>query len=280
MNRAENDEMIRATFSKQAAVFDDAAQSYDADFSYSHIGAALREIVRQKLQAYLEPSALKILEINCGTGEDALYLASKGHHVLATDGSPEMIKIASSKKQENKLDLTFKQLDFNTLGHHFSANSFDVIFSNFGGLNCAKPEALRGILIDILALLKPGGKFIGVIMGTNCLWEKAYYLFKNDKQTALRRRQPLGVETTIGSSNFNTYYYSPATIKRMLPQGLSFIKQYPIGFFIPPTYAEHYFKKHTGQLKALRFIEENIESFGILANMADHFMIVTGKEIQ
>ena len=60
-----------------AAPFDILAPDYDAVFSHSLTGSAQRWITRARLSAFLaDKGPLRILEINCGTGEDACWLAS------------------------------------------------------------------------------------------------------------------------------------------------------------------------------------------------------------
>ena len=43
------------------------------------------------------PPGARILEINCGTGNDAVFLARSGMHVTATDISPMMIEETKRK---------------------------------------------------------------------------------------------------------------------------------------------------------------------------------------
>ena len=45
----------------------------------------------------------RILELGCGTGEDALRLARRGLEVVAVDASPGMIQVARQKAQERDL---------------------------------------------------------------------------------------------------------------------------------------------------------------------------------
>ena len=77
----------------EASPFDTLAETYDADFSSSAIGLMQRKRVWKWLVPLLNESgrSLNILEINCGTGEDAIRLASMGHRVIATDASAAMI---------------------------------------------------------------------------------------------------------------------------------------------------------------------------------------------
>ncbi|NNJ54292.1 MAG: class I SAM-dependent methyltransferase, partial [Ignavibacteriaceae bacterium] len=70
------------------SAFDSVAENYDATFTQTKIGKAQREIVWGYLESVLiDKDNLKILELNCGTGEDAVWFSKKGHTVLATDVS-------------------------------------------------------------------------------------------------------------------------------------------------------------------------------------------------
>ncbi|MFN8447316.1 MAG: class I SAM-dependent methyltransferase [Anaerolineae bacterium] len=74
-----------------------------------------------------------ILELGCGTGEDALYLAGRGVRVTATDASPAMLAVARAKTADQPL-VFVQPLDLNALPADFPA--FDGVFANFGVLNC------------------------------------------------------------------------------------------------------------------------------------------------
>ena len=76
--------------------FDQIASSYDETFTYTEIGKKQRNIVWDYLKRTLPADTqLDILELNCGTGEDALFLANIGHSVTATDASEEMLNITN-----------------------------------------------------------------------------------------------------------------------------------------------------------------------------------------
>ena len=78
--------------------FDDTAHQYDHEFSWSPIGLIQRRMVWNFLEKELRTElSASILELNCGTGEDAVWLALNHQQILATDISGEMIKIAQQK---------------------------------------------------------------------------------------------------------------------------------------------------------------------------------------
>lgn len=256
------------------AFFDDIAISYDQTFSCSSIGSELRRLSWEMIEQEIIGHGLNILEINCGTGEDALYFAAQGHIVTATDASSKMIQVANDKCQLS--NPKFVVSSFNDLQLNFKEESFDVIFSNFGGLNCANSADLAKTFSEVSSLLKPGGQFIAVVMGSACIWEMAYYLLKRDKR-AFRRTNKNGAKTVLGSQIFTTYYYSPAQIKKLSKKFFQSTRQSPLGFIMPPTYVEHYFAKRRGILSFLAKLERSITSFSILSNFADHYMIVLKK---
>src|SRR5438105_2569973 len=102
------------------SLFDILAETYDSDFTASSIGKLQRKrvwkLLTPILQSYNRP--LKILEINCGTGEDALHLAEMGHEIIATDASGVMIEKAQRKLYESKINsdqIEFLQCSFSGL---------------------------------------------------------------------------------------------------------------------------------------------------------------------
>ena len=107
--------------------FDAIAAGYDAEFSHTLLGKMLRERVRMVMQEQKwvqkpqkEASSSTIiplaLELNAGTGEDALWLAQQGWQVLATDISAEMLAQAEQKaKIYPTLPISFSVCAFHQL---------------------------------------------------------------------------------------------------------------------------------------------------------------------
>jgi predicted TPR repeat methyltransferase len=97
--------------------FDTMAADYDAAFTYSLIGERMRQAVWQRLAAHLEAGDC-VLELGCGTGEDAMYLARRGVRVHATDVSAGMLSIAREKIRRAGLGqlVAVEQLNIADLG--------------------------------------------------------------------------------------------------------------------------------------------------------------------
>ncbi|MHC5831500.1 MAG: class I SAM-dependent methyltransferase, partial [Nostoc sp.] len=70
---------------------------------------------------------LKVLEIGCGVGDFAIYLANQGANVTAVDFSPIAIAMAKEKSQIQNINVQFQVADAQALP--FEANTFDLILS-------------------------------------------------------------------------------------------------------------------------------------------------------
>jgi ubiquinone/menaquinone biosynthesis C-methylase UbiE len=256
------------------ASFDKAANNYDKSFTNTEIGKLQRNNVYKVVSKHLQ-NTKNILEINCGTGEDAIWLAKKGFRVTATDISTEMIAIAIAK--ESHQNLNFLQADINSISGQFSDKKFDFVFSNFGGLNCLDKNELKNFLSNSTNILSEKGKLVLVIMPKNTLWEQFYFILKGKFETANRRKKDDAIANVDGE-NVTTYYYNPKDVVNLSKTNFNIIESKPIGFFIPPSYLESFFKNKTGLLSFLTFLENRIENWSLLSKYADHYIIILQKK--
>lgn len=259
----------------EKASFDGVAAAYDADFTTSPVGRMQRERVHAYLEMALKPGS-RILELNCGTGEDARWLAAKGHSVLATDLSGEMVRVAEEKNKP-KYDLQFRQAGI-LEALEIDPGTYDVIFSDFGGFNCLSPEEMKQVGTLLQKAMKPGGRFICVIMPRFCAWESLYFMFKLRFKSAFRRQsgQPLAVPLGQGHTQL-TWYYGPRQLHRAFSPSLNMITRRPIGFFLPPSYLDPFFVKRAGLLGWLGRMERRIGEWGFLAGWSDHCLVEFGE---
>ncbi len=251
--------------------FNNAAKKYDEQFTNTVIGRMQRNRVWNYLSNNLHATDHpRVLELNCGTGEDAKWLSSKGFKVVATDVSAEMVAAAKSK---NPVGVEFEVCSFAQVSDRFLPGSFDVVFSNFGGLNCISEKEIRLLAEQIYLLLRPNGRFIAVVMSDNCAMERRYFRRKKMYEQANRRQQANGVSTTIEGETFTTYYYSPDQFARMTSNVFRVKAQKAIGWTIPPSYTDPYFSRKPLLLKALNALENTLGNIPALAKKADHFLI-------
>jgi cyclopropane fatty-acyl-phospholipid synthase-like methyltransferase len=69
-----------------------------------------------------------VLDVGCGTGENALFLAARGHEVWGVDITASAINIAKAKAKERNLPVTF--LKQNVLDLHALGKTFETIIDS------------------------------------------------------------------------------------------------------------------------------------------------------
>ncbi len=220
-----------------AAPFDALAERYDQTFSFSMIGLAQRAAVWKKLEKAFRPGE-RVLEIGCGTGVDACFLADRGVSVLACDSSPQMIAATSCRvTQENKVDLVQPRLLAAEDIASLPSGSFDGAFSNFGALNCV--EDVERLAHDLGTLLKPGGTALLCWLGPSCLWEIVWYLTHGNPGKAFRRWHCEGVTAQLAAGATIKVRYPPVRVLlSTFASGFEVQSIHGIGVAVPPSYVE------------------------------------------
>ncbi|MEO5641781.1 MAG: class I SAM-dependent methyltransferase [Bacteroidia bacterium] len=259
------------------AAFDQYAVAYDEEFTFSSVGKLQRERVWKFISENISSqSHPEVLELNCGTGEDAVWFVKNGFQITATDLSNEMVLVARQKVDSN--NAAFLQSGISEIGSKLNTQKFNLIFSDFGGLNCLDSKSLMEMSKVFSGMLKPGGRMIFVVMSRNCKWEQWYFKRKHDMKNAFRRRSPDAVEAVIFDKHFSTWYYSPAEISSFFETHFNTKKHQPIGIALPPSYLDNYFKRHPLLLKMLNVLEKTLSHFSFLSDHADHFIIDFEKQ--
>ncbi len=259
---------------EEKELFESVAPRYDEEFTFTEIGRRQREMVHRYLRRVTRED-MDILEINCGTGEDAMFLASCGCRVTATDLSPGMIRAALRKSRHHPAGqrVTFKVMAFADLGQLEGSGPYDLVFSDFSGLNCLPPEAFPDLSENLSKLLKPGGRMILMLFGKKCLWERIYMTLKGRFRAAGRRNTDSPVLTGEPGTGIRIWYYSPKQLRTMFGTAFKRITARPVGLFIPPSYLNGFFTRRFRMLSILGFLERHIGGAAFFANYGDHYLI-------
>jgi ubiquinone/menaquinone biosynthesis C-methylase UbiE len=221
-----------------AAPFDAMAERYDETFTTSTIGKAQRTSVWKELERVFSTGD-HVLEIGCGTGVDACFLAERGVTVVACDNSQQMIAVASRRVKEQKRNSSVRPqlLAAEDIADLRNDNPFDGAFSNFGALNCV--EDLRQFAKDLAILLKPGGTALLCWMGPCCLWEVAWYLAQGKPGKATRRFRRGGVTARLAEgATVRVHYPSVRLLARTFAPQFRLVSYTGIGVLVPPSYLE------------------------------------------
>jgi 2-polyprenyl-3-methyl-5-hydroxy-6-metoxy-1,4-benzoquinol methylase len=117
------------------------------------IGRAQREFVRLEESGQISGD---VLDVGCGTGENALFLASRGHHVWGVDSAPAAIETARKKAEERGIAAIFLVKD--TLNLHEIGRTFDTVIDSGLFHTLSDPERPRFVW-NLSEVLRPGGTY-------------------------------------------------------------------------------------------------------------------------
>lgn len=251
--------------------FDAIADSYDDAFTRSVIGRAQREIV-WKVVADTFRAGDRVLELNCGTGEDALFLGRQGIAVEACDGSLQMIEVARKRKAMEAPDLPirFRHLPTEDLGDLRPPAPFDGVLSNFSGLNCVKN--LAGVASELSILVRRNGRLVLCLSNRICVWELVWFGMRGLLSKGTRRLGGRAV-AHLGSKAICVWYPTLRQIKRAFSPWFELRSVRAVGLFVPPSYLEGWAQEHAATVSRLANTDCAVGHWPVLRVLGDHVLL-------
>jgi|SRR6266478_7501609 len=240
-----------------AATFDKLAGRYDELWTSSPIGKLQRTAVWRHIEGLFEPGDT-VLELGCGTGEDALQLMNRGIHVHGIDCSPEMVRIACARGVDARTMAIEDVGDLRTC--------FDGAISNFGAINCV--ENLSAVRGPLARLIRPGGWLAICTMGRFCLWEMAYFLWRLQLRKAVRR---WAGRDEASSLNLAVFYRSVQQMSAALRPDFDLVKWCGVGVCVPPSYVA---ELSASTLARLASVDRSVAHWPVLRGLSDHRLLV------
>ena len=136
------DQSVRAAYDRWASIYD-------------HDGNPLIALEGPRVRAAVgEPAGLHALDLGCGTGRHALWLALSGARVTAVDFSPGMLAQAKSKPGADAVHFLVHDLNEPL---PFEPQTFDLVVS---GLVLEHLPELKPFFTEARRVLRPGGRAI------------------------------------------------------------------------------------------------------------------------
>lgn len=252
--------------------FDALYNEYEQLSRENAIDISRRNLIRGCVERCLSPGG-SLLELNAGSGIDALYFAQKGHDVLATDVSQGSETFIRQKIAEHgSLRLRFQRCNFELLNE--IEGTFDHVFSNFGGLNCT--DNLACVFDQLARLVNPGGYITLVIMPKWYPWE--WLTAFKSKKNAFRRFQKNGILAEIGGQKVRIYYHSPSAVKNVFVKSFDHVRTVNIGTFYPSAHFR-FFDRFPRLLRTLVKFDGIVNSLGIMPKGIGDYFVITFKKI-
>lgn len=258
-----NSETIAEAFSRTAEKYDSFAEDHPNQTR-----------MRNKVYAHMErfiPRGSRILELNCGTGIDAVELAHRGYQVHATDIAPGMLERLQDKVARMDLanQITFQQCSFLELDKVENA-PFDAVFSDLGGLNCV-PD-LTPIIRQLPQILRPNGLVTWVLMPPVCLWEMAE-IFRGHPRLAFRRFAKNGTRAHLEGLHFTVYYFTPEKTLQWFGNDYDCLAIEGLSVITPTAESKNFAKRYPGLYRTLSWLDDRFASHKPWRGWGDFFII-------
>ncbi len=245
--------------------WDRAAETYDHDFTNTVVGQTRREAVWRDLERVFQPRQ-RVLELNCGTGLDALHLAERGIQVVACDISPRMIDLARERVATAHQTVDFRVLPTEHIPQLAPDAPFDGAFSNFSGLNCV--EDLAATARDFAALLKPGSTALLCMVGCFVPWDFIWFLAHGNPRRATQRIRR-NASRKLEGGTLRVQYHTVRDLRRLFAPWFRLRNWRGVGILVPPTYMAHWAGRFPKITRTLAAIDDPLGRIPIIRNMAD-----------
>ena len=255
--------------------FDSVAADYDGPTGNNALIQRMRARMWRALTATF-PAGSRLLDLGCGTGIDAVYLASRGYSVLATDWSPAMVARTRERIAAAGLEIcaTAELLGVQELSQ-LPDQRFDGMYSNLGSFNCV-PD-LRAAARSCAALLEPKGRIVASVIGRICPWEVVYYAARGDWKRALLRRTHASVPVPLNRQTVWTRYYTPREFYRAFAAEFDLASYQGLSIFLPPPYLIRISERFSRLCSLEAWLDDHLGALPVVRNAGDHFMMVMAK---
>lgn len=245
-----------------ALAFDRLAPAYDEEFGRNPAGLLFRHVFQERLRR-LFPRGARVLDLGCGTGEDALFLASLGVRVHALDISPAMAARTRAKVERAGLGELI-QVEARSAEDVASAGSgFDGAFSDFGALNCA---ALGAVGDGLARALRPGARLLVSAIGR---WPLPALVAG---WLGLSGR-PRTESPRVGGAPVPTRYLGPRELRDALGPAFAWSDAFALGVLVPGPPQEGWIARHPLAFGSLAAFEGVVRGWPGLRNLGDHVVV-------
>ncbi|MGA8428250.1 MAG: class I SAM-dependent methyltransferase [Candidatus Sulfotelmatobacter sp.] len=262
-----------ATGVPYSSAFDGIAEQYDTTFSSSIIGQLQRRPVWDELGKSFRAGD-RVLDIGCGTGVDACFLAERGVDVIACDSSMRMLHVAQRKVAKLSFagSVQLRVLPAEDISVLKDGAPLDGAFSNFGAINCVADIAK--LASDLNLLLRPGASVLLCLIGPMCLWETAWYLLHGKVKKSLRRFRRHGVAAKFGDGAIvRVHYPSVRTIRDAFAPEFCLKGIRGIGVAVPPSYLEAWARRFPNVVKMAANADKSLGHCPGIRMLADHVLL-------
>lgn len=117
-----------------------------------------------------------VLDMTCGTGSQAFYLAERGYDIIGSDFSHALVDIARNKAKDRNQNISFLDGDMRTI----KVGQFDAVITIFNAIGHLTKVDFEKALQNIHANLKDGGIYVFDIFNLQAITDQVINDFDMD----------------------------------------------------------------------------------------------------
>lgn len=267
----------RAVVSDGPAPFDTQAADYDRQEAENPI----RQLMRSRSLAALErsfPPGAALVDIGCGTGTEAIWLAKHGFRITAVDSSHRMLEVLHRRAAAAKVDIPTRFLragDLACLVEEVGEASLDGAYSSFGALNTEL--SVEPALSALTRLVRPGGRVVLSVMNRWCVAEMALLFARGRSKQSFRRLRP-SLSVPVGSALTEVRYPSWRQLKRALHPHFSVVSVEALNLLLLP-YSWSALSTHDRTYRVLAGLDRALSARKPFAWLGDHLLVVAERQL-
>jgi len=260
-------------FVEPGVAYDAYAPMYDALLAENRINAYMRKAM-QRIQVDTFRPGQRLLELGCGTGDEALALAAHGCEVVATDASTEMLRIAREKARRHLAGdrVKFAQghaRDIDSILGGEPDGSYDGAYSSFA---LSYERDLTTVRRALGRLLRPGRPFLVAATNRLCLAEWTVAMASLHPSFSGRR---LGADTPhkVGRTQTRIYCRTPRQLAGAFAPDFLPERMWALPAVLPPHYMNRPLKRWPSLVDILERIDPAVSGLPIARAFGDHTAI-------
>lgn len=198
------------------AAFDRVGASIETSVTMNPVNRWMRARSRREIVATFPPGSA-LLEIGCGAGADATFLAERGYRIEALDISDKMVEAARERVQSAGLAsrVHLRRGRLSEVAGDLERSAwfpFDGAYANF---SLTYEDSLRDLARIVHRLLRPGAPFVFTLPNKLCVSEPVIAMARlRVRDALLRLKDPRSARVRGFEVRFHTY--TPVRVRESL----------------------------------------------------------------